>query len=431
MRVASLSGGALYTFSTFHFEHAQAQLHISSMYWPPLFILFTRRALLMPSIKYGLVCGAILGVALLASPYQFLFALVAALLLLFQERRHLLLNCAMGSILLTASAAVASFALSAGWWLIGALSAYSSESYVGGHDSTRFSADLLSFFLPHITSVIGSASTASLNWTGTPWEAGCYIGYSSILLGLYGSLTSAQARRFLLVAACGALLAMGPALHVNGHVYTGLLLPTGVLERLIPGFAFSGLPVRFAWLVTFGFSFAAGAGVHHAARASRARTAMALFMVGIGVAEHWPTRFTTSTIDVPPEMALWASDPTQWAVIDATSWSEQLRHQMIHKHPIVGGYVTRVPSSMWTAAASDSLLMALMPPPLGAGQVSTESVARLSAEEVRASLQRFGVRYVVAPSAVAQVLSNKGLVMRYENNGVSCLEYTSSDIHSR
>jgi hypothetical protein len=38
-RLGPFLAGCLYTFSTWHFAHAQMQLHLASMQWTPLFLL--------------------------------------------------------------------------------------------------------------------------------------------------------------------------------------------------------------------------------------------------------------------------------------------------------------------------------------------------------------------------------------------------------
>jgi hypothetical protein len=80
----SVVGGAIFTFSSYHFAHAQGHMNLVSLEWLPLFILFWRRFVRAPDsatgIKTGILSSLVLFLVLLCDFYYFFYSVVTAVL---------------------------------------------------------------------------------------------------------------------------------------------------------------------------------------------------------------------------------------------------------------------------------------------------------------------------------------------------------------
>jgi hypothetical protein len=423
--LGSFASGLFYSFSTFHFAHAQAQMHVASMEWLPLLLLTLARSMrtlrLIDATAFGLSAAA----AFLASTYNVLFGGMTILLLMlagqFAKRggpltwRHA--TCA--------SVAVGTFALTAGWLAIGMALSGLSEPYFGNHNSVRFSADLESFFVPNAVSLLSNYIYRSSAWTGSPWETAAYIGYAPLLLGLLVVTRLRIAFAFMTVAVVGGALALGPVLHIGGRLYPAISMPYQLLDAAFPPLRFSGLPVRFTWMTTLGVSVAAGMGTAFLARRGRWRIFAAIAIMTLGLVEAWPRHFLVTTIRQPTILVDLSSVSGNWAILDVTSWSRQLWHQMSHKHPIIGGYLSRVPSSRWHTVSDDPILAAFVPPPVGI------QAARFSEpSKVVDRLRELRIRFVILEASRVGLISELDLVAKYQDDETAIFEVPSVSSNS-
>jgi hypothetical protein len=428
-RPASIAGGALYAFSTFHFANASAVLHIASLEWSPLVVLGIVRLVRRPSAAAALLAGGALGLATLASPYHLLACVVALLTMgvasLFEEN---VVRLSRGH-LINAGIAATSFIAICGWMIYGMLLSYTSHKFVGAHQPELFSADLQSFFLPNAVSVWGGKVPTwrlwkASHWSGATflWADAAYIGYSAAALAVVGALHARIARLALLVAAVGAVLALGPQLQIGGHVYAGLL-PYGLLERLVPSLSFAGIPSRFCSLVSFGVGVAAAGGVTRLWAAGMKGRGLAILATVLALVEAWPSPQVLSHYESPPIFQEWEADSREWAVLDATWWSRALWHQTQHGHPIIGGYLSRAPEDLWSEISTDPVLVLFfrhLVAPSG-------PTARPTPEEVTRRFQELRIRFVVIDDAHLDDAVGLEMIERFHGAGIRVYE-TSSNI---
>jgi hypothetical protein len=291
-----------------------------------------------------------------------------------------------------------------GWLLIAMGRRYAVESYYGAHDPIRFSADIQSFFLPSGVNALGMVSRSWEQWTGTIWENAVYPGLTAVGIALVGGLTRPVARGYLWVALVGAVLALGPALHVGGEVYADLGLPARWIEILVPPIQFSGMPVRFSWLTLFGVAVAAGGALSDLCRRSRRGAVLAIVLTIAAVGEVWPRPYMTSAWPEIPILREWASDPEQWAVLDSTDWGRALWHQTIHHHPMLAGYTTRTPARLVDALRSNPGLLDLFGSPLGTRHAGTRPTP-----ETVTMLRGMNIRYVIVEARYAAAFDDMHL----------------------
>jgi len=363
-RAPAFLAGCVYTFSIFHFGHATALLHVSSIEWSPLYFLglvrCRRRGWTGPAIA-----GVGLALAAAASIYHLLFCFVGTLVLLAcwtaRDRRAVLSR----DMLLRLGALCGIFLVLDGWLYVGMMRAYLAESYLGSHDAALFSADLQSFFVPNAISAHASTVGAWKAWTGNDAENTAYMGYVALTLAILGAVRARAARPYLIVALVGFVLALGPMLHVAGLVWREPSMPYAWLSAAVPMLEFGGVPTRFSWLTTFGIAVAAGAGLAQLWRSGHAWRVTAVALTVLALAESWPRRQVTAAWGTPrPFFQHMASDSARWAVLDASNPQRALWNQMMHHHAMVGGYVTRPPARIMSALTGDPVRRAFFGPVL-------------------------------------------------------------------
>jgi hypothetical protein len=416
-RLAPFMAGLLYTFSTYHFAHAQMQLHVASMEWSPIYFLGLVRMANHRRVRDSVLTGCGLALATMASVYHLLFCVIGTVILAvcgsFGSYKDII-SKRLAS-LITMSVAV--YCVAAGWLVIGMVHSYLDDPYVGAHNAVRFSADIESFFVPNAVSVWSDVFTSWKHWTGNSWESCPYIGYTVLGLAVAGGVLNRAARPFLWLALVGAVLALGPHPHVGGVIYEHLALPEAWLAALVPALGFSGLPVRFSWLTTFGVSVAAASTLAWLCRRGRIGRAAAIVLTVLALVEAWPRPFVTSERRSPEIFVTWAQDKGHWAVLDATPVASALWHQMHHHHAIVAGYTTRFPSRGLARVNSDPVTAAFLPPPFGDGRPIF-----FSAVGGQRHLRHLGVRFVVVDDSRTTNAVALKLIERYRGDGLVVYE---------
>src|SRR5262249_47516787 len=162
-------------------------------------------------------------------------------------------------------------------------------------------------------------------------------GVTMTLLALLGASAHRLPRVFLLIALLGAALTLGPELHWKGATLPWPM-PYRYVEEYVPGIHFSGVPVRFGYVLYFGVVGAAAFGLA-ASRVLLARCvagdALVLVVVSLAVWEWRTPRIPVSECPVPPIVRAWATEPETWAVLDVSGGWREMWHATIHRKPIV------------------------------------------------------------------------------------------------
>jgi hypothetical protein len=411
--LAPFLAGALYTVSAYHFGHALGHAHVLAMEWSPLYFLGLVRTVRRRGAGGPLLAAAGLALAATASVYHLAFCAVGTAVLLAAWLRTDRPALGSAAFLRRAALIAGGFLAATGWLWWGMLRAARAEPYAGAHDPVRYSADLLSFFVPNAASAWrGLSEAAWRRFTGNDAESAGYLGWVALALAAWAAVRARASRPWLLVAAAGFTLALGPYLHVLGTVHRGMLLPYGWLERIVPGLVFSGVPTRSSWLATFGISVAAGAALSELCRRGRRGAWLACALAALAVAESWPHPFTTSSYPAPRFLRDLSRDPERWAVLDATDPGRQLWHQVLHRHPQVGGYVTRAPERLERLLTETPALR----PFFGDGR------ATVGRDEAVRTLQAWKVRFVIVDRQRLAAARALGIPVAWQGDGIVVFE---------
>jgi hypothetical protein len=349
--LASACAGVLFTAAPYHMAHLQGHQHLTDMGWLPLYFVYLVRMLEgRARARDAALGGLFLAVASLASWYHLLYALVATPALFadaaVRHRGVLLSKGFVRQALLLA----ACFLAVAGPLLLGILSARGAESVAGAHDAGRFSGDLEAFFFPNLAQAYAHGfGGRAFRWSGNAAETALYAGYTALGVALAGAVLVPAARAWLAVALLGAALALGPRLRIGGQVVGAAELPYAWLERVLPQIEFMGVPVRLGYLLYLGLIAAGALGLAELRlRAARpaARAALALGPAVLLLAEYYPRPIAETERAVPRPMLDWARDPAPFAVLDVAGDYEMMLHAAIHRKPMTGANLTRVPDRL-------------------------------------------------------------------------------------
>lgn len=361
--IASLIGGFIFTFSSYHFAHAIGHMQLISLQWIPLFILLWWKLLLKPKYTTAIGASVALFLVLFCDYYYFLYSIILAILIfgylwirkeipsIKKKQTFLPFLTFLGlSLLIIAPLPLALLRLN------------STEELSGSHPARVFSTDFFSVFIPG-----GFWKFHSLtdwywrNIQGFLSETSVYLGVSVIVLAVIALVKRAKIHTdaifWLAVAAIFGLFSMGPRLMLFGKTYEGIPMPYVIMEKLIPGMKLSGMPIRMMVMVSLAVAILASMVLAKLSlKDLKGKLLLALFCVVL-VVEMWPATLPMTTNQIPPYVkALQQLEPG--AVVDdgAESASYALFHQTYHEKPIVLGYISRTPKSLedkdWQLIAS-------------------------------------------------------------------------------
>lgn len=220
------------------------------------------------------------------------------------------------------------------------------------------SADLLDFFLPNPLHPLWGESVRAAREASYPdaiiWNVA--LGWVGLALGAVGAVAAwPAARRWLTLMGLTMLLALGPALRVGG-VETGVPLPFALLQSL-PGIRSAQRPSHIVVVASLALAIVAAYGLAWLCRRLPARaagwlTAATVALVIAVDAYAGPMTVVRREIHpfyatLPPPPADTAGRPTG-AILPLPLYvninrSDNLTPQMLHRWPILGGYVARPP----------------------------------------------------------------------------------------
>jgi len=397
-RAAAFLAGCVFTFSPFHFAHAQGHLQLVAMEWLPLFLLFLIRSWRNRRIADGIWMGLSLALTAFCSFYYLLAGLIIAGLATFAklvtERRRVFER----KLLFSLGAGAGVFLSTAGVLLTAMLVSYLRLDLVPAHDARFWSADLQSFFIPPWVSAYGPLFIDTWRkWTGNSAECNQYLGYSVIALAIAAFALSRRGERpwgWAGIALCGMFLSLGPVLHWGGHIYNSIPLPYKFLDWIFPILGMSGAPVRWHIITLIAGSILAAGGLN--ALLARIgdkkilvlsrRHAAALAVTLLVLLEFLPHPIESRTVALPDFIRLIEKSPLDSIVYDIGDPNQALLRQTGHKHKMIGGYASRTTRSALDFISRTPVLRALR------GELN------LAPEQVKQEAMGLHLRFLIVPS---------------------------------
>jgi hypothetical protein len=346
--LGSLFAGAVFTFSSFHFAHAEGHMQLVALEWIPLFALCAWRFTREPTAQRAVALALAWLLVLLCDNYYFLFcglfALLAASVEMVRSRDVLCFfrRGRRGPTLVFLVTA----ALACGPLVLSLLALDRADPLQGAHDPAEFSLDALALVIPG-----GHWRLASLTagyWSKLPGnihESSVNVGLATLALASLAA-TRRGAGLWVVTFAVFALCALGPSLQVWGRHVPWLPMPYRALERAIPPLALAGCPVRMVVMVQLAASVLAAMGVRQLWQRRGGRIAFIALAVLAGV-EVLPRPVPSSQPEMPEVYRALLRIPEPGALIDlVTPPPLQEWWQTFHHRPMAFGYLARTPTSI-------------------------------------------------------------------------------------
>ncbi len=277
-------------------------------------------------------------------------------------------------------------------------------TYLSMSGVVDYSIDLLAFFTPSPFHPLFRglapfrAWATSLIGRGNPQENIAYLGLVPLVLAVWGfRRRPRQGGVWLLLGLTATVICLGPVLKVGG-LLTGLPLPYALLQ-LLPFYKWGRVPGRASVALMLAVAVLAGYGLK--AVVERRRDGIVPILAILIVLEYltiWP--FPTMPAAVPEFCHRLAGEKDNFAVLDVPQWPVWLRrasnyamyYQTVHQHPMVGGYVWRLPEGReGTMKAFQELVL----PP-----VEADIIVRPTGDEAVRILNQYYVKYVILHKGV-------------------------------
>jgi hypothetical protein len=364
---ASIIGGSVFTFSEYHFAHADGHLQLLSLEWLPVFALTWYLLIQKPSFALSVASALALLLVILCDFYYFAYSLAYASIVAGYEavRRRdpvfLVREPHTRPFLLF----VVLSAMTSGRLLFRLLFSNAVDPFLGSHDPGTFSTDLLAPIIPG-----GHWRFAELTrpfWDTLPGN----IQESSVDLGfavLAALVYLVVHRSHHLVRRVGPwwsvllvfwMLSLGPVLRIWGTPFPGVPMPYAALQSLLPAVNLSGVPARMMVMVTLAAAVLTSSAFALLLRGSMRSRVAACGLLLLLTFEYLPRPIPTTWPEVPGYVFALRGIDGAGGVLDLVSgyWSDRpfgsdggagiaLYYQTIHQRPMASGYVARVPTSV-------------------------------------------------------------------------------------
>lgn len=347
----SLLAGTIFTFSNYHFAHAEGHLNLISLEWLPLFLLCWLLLLERPSPARGVAAGLSLCAVAWCDLYYLLYGTTAACLLAGWEafrRRNLWLLC-RGAHLRALAAFLACFLALMGPTLAAFIVGSLRDPFLGGHYARLCAADLLAPLIPgahwrfgHLTEAYWSR--LPLNRHETSLHLGAAVLFAiAYVLRARRKIREPETAPWLLLLGFFLVMSLGPRLYIGGWEVPALRLPYWFAQVLFPPVRLAGVPARMMILVILCAAvLTAVAWAWWSRTAGRRRWLAAPLLVLLAV-EYLPAPLPTTRIPEPGYLAVLRSLPSDAGLIDTLNPPGlQLYFQTLHERPMAFGYTSRI-----------------------------------------------------------------------------------------
>lgn len=355
----SIIAGFIFTFSNYHFMHAEGHLQLVSLEWIPLFVLCWYSLINKPHTITAVGAAIVLWMVLLCDYYYYFYCILIAILIIlwyavinkntwFIVRKKHFLPLATFTVieLLLVTPIVGPLIIS-----------NYRDPLLGSHDPSIFSLDLLALFIPgghwlfnRWTQLFWSKLPGNINESSVYLGLSVYIimGYVWIKRKTLELISKQHIYLWLFTIGFFALLAFGPSLHVAGKIIWDKGMPYTLLVKVLPFLNLSGVPVRMMVMVILGASVLSAIGFRELFRQFPHKIIFTLLLLGVLLFETLPKPLPANRIEVPEYVTVLAGLPNDGGVVDLVTndLTLPLYYQTIHGKPIAFGYVSRLPTSV-------------------------------------------------------------------------------------
>jgi len=362
----SIMAGYIFTFSNFHFAHAEGHLQIVSLEWIPLFVLLWLKLLAKPTIALGAAAAGVLFLVILCDYYYFFYCVLTGLIAALWFHRD--------------KEAPFSFSNKEYWGPLGVFAGLSlmtsgilagslvwvtlTDGLVGNANPVDYSLDLLAPFIygghwrfAALTRAFWSRETGNIH------ENSVHLGLSVVfLLILVWRMRTfpdfSEVGIFFVLMFFFAVVALGPILHIAGRqILPWLPWPYAWMMTVFPPMKVASDPIRMMVMVFLCAAVISAFGFRFLFRGTRRQKVFASVLVAILFVEYLPKAVPTSLVPVPEYVQVLKNLPGSDGVLDLVANpalnrfydaapSLNLFYQTVHEKPLAFGYLARIPKSV-------------------------------------------------------------------------------------
>jgi hypothetical protein len=359
----SFVGGVVFAFSAWRSGRAaHGGLGLVVTYWLPLYVMFLFRVFKKPNARNALFCGLFLALSVLSGFLHVAHFVIPVTVVFFVYHhfadRGLLYSVRFwksfgAAAVLAAAIVIPVYAPLLQSWAAGGLDYFFRFGFLS------HSAPLLGFVIPPSTQLLAARiePLRSLAQELLPhYYDVVYVGVVALALAVCAGW-SKRTRIWVILAALGAVLALGPLLRVGKDWVeyavggkTGFVLLPGAFLTGLPFYEWVRDPARFGELTALSVAVLASYGVLVLSRAvgrPAARSALVGGIVAcilIDYSSFLP--FPTKSIPIPDFYDSLTADTEVYGILDVGPGLvdfPSMYFQTVHQHPIAIGFYSRIP----------------------------------------------------------------------------------------
>jgi hypothetical protein len=354
----AFAAGLIFAFSPYHLTKLwDGQMELIAVQWLAGLAICLLSIAMVGSWRFTLLAGLMLAIIGYTSLYYLIFAAVFAVAftlfwLPYKAGRQAIMAYLVRFALVPLVAIVLLLPLLVPLSInFQAIASGGAEDLVRGDFLPLRSANLFDFFLP----------SALHPWWGTAVEQvgkqlhpgisawNSALGYTALVLAGCGVVLAWQkAWRWLGLLVVTLVLALGPILQI-GTVDTGIPLPYQLLSQ-IPGMGLARRPSHFVVLATIALVPLATLGLQALGERLRRPHLLVGLAAVLLIFEYLPRPLPPIPLTVHPIYGQLASSPGALMVVpEVNKDTFSLQRQLLHKRPIVGGFLARTPENPFVA----------------------------------------------------------------------------------
>lgn len=413
----ALLGSIIVTFSSYHVLHSLEHLNLMSIQWIPISMLCF--------INYRenkrwlwLIMG--IGVLLINFFISYYYALLIILFFIvfvlselvnpFVVFKEKVLNCKYMTLF-----TIVSLALLLIISLIMMNEIYENKTLaVSTHEKMLYSADLLSFFLPTpLHPILGKWSLSIFQTLpGNFIEKAITPGIVVIILLFFDLIITKFRNSFswIITSLIFVILSLGPYLSYNGHLVKiagkKIILPFYLLQNA-PFFEHFRAPARFTIIAQFGFAVCIAFFIKYLLSTRFANSKISernvkfsfkvfyLILIFLILFEYWSDQLPLLKGEIHRAYKQIAFDNKSEAVLEVPLDPRIRRYQYnqtLHGHPLLSGYVARLPTSLIEKTLENPLLRYLSANYIAGG---IEHIRKPTEKEFLASIKLYHINYII------------------------------------
>ncbi|MCX6812504.1 MAG: hypothetical protein NTW79_02685 [Candidatus Berkelbacteria bacterium] len=349
--IGGLLAGFALTFSSYHFAHAIGHLNLITLEFIPLFLLCFWRLLKKPTIPLAIFSAVTLFLVEFSDLYYLIFCLIVAgiiIIYLLVLRRLLWSNFAQKnyaifvglSALIVAPLSLLIFF--ANW----------RDTFLGVHKALEFSLDLPAAIIPG--QIWHFAALTASYWTKNPLgivEGSVSVGiiiWLAVLAAIfaYKKFRGSDLALWLWIFFIFGILSFGPRLQIGGKIVSDIPLPYSLATRILPFLNLGGTPVRMMVISMLAGSLVLAIVVGKIQTKKISGKIILFLIFALMFVELWPAKLPLTKAAAPDFVQKLAELPAG-AVVDLLDTpTSALYFQTIYQKPLVGGYISRLPTSV-------------------------------------------------------------------------------------